>query len=121
MKYRERRPLERQIEGMLTFVQDKRFSQSVDNLGEYCKGNTLYYLQLDDKTFLVLNHYNRRRQIELQGFDLWLSKYDRASRIGIENALSIEGIKLCFKLPEDADIINDHYAKFSQGKKLIEA
>lgn len=92
----------------LKFLSDKRFSSARDTLKEYSGRSMIYYKQLDDRMYLVMNHFNFNRRKELQGFDVWLSQYDRASEIGAKRALSIKNVKIAFHFPEDLPLLSNY-------------
>jgi hypothetical protein len=106
MRNKDRKPLLKQIDKSLDFLNKNQFSKRKDILQEYSPGSMLYFLQLNDKQFLVVNHYGYRSTVEDQGLDLWLSQYDQASEIGVKAASSITSIKMGVSFPADLELIN---------------
>jgi hypothetical protein len=93
------------VDDTLSFLTRNNFSCAKDSIGEYSRRSILYYKQVDDDTFIVVNHFNAKLRKDLQGFDMWLSKYNRPSEIGSKKAKSIRGIKLSVHLPDDAHLM----------------
>jgi hypothetical protein len=87
------------------------FERSEDTLGEYSKGSIIYSLPISEKKYLVFNHYNSKRKIELQGFDLWISEYSSNNEIGKRKAVSIKSLVLSFDLENNKDVIEEHLPK----------
>lgn len=86
------------------------FFKTVDMLSEYSKDADLYYRSIGDQQFIVFNHYNKNKKVQLQGFDCWVSKYKNESEIGKVKALHIEEIRLGFQFARDWELI-DKYLK----------
>jgi hypothetical protein len=105
MRNKDRKPLQKQIDKSLDYLNKNQFSKRKDTLEEYSSGSMLFFLQLNDKQFLVVNHYAYRSTVEDQGLDLWLSQYDNASDIGTRAASSITSLKLGVYFPADAELI----------------
>jgi hypothetical protein len=105
MRNKDRKPLLKQIDKSLDFLNKNQFSKRKDILEEYSSGSMLYFLQLNDKQFLVVNHYGYRSTVEDQGLDLWLSHYNTAGDIGMKKASSITSLKFGVQFPEDEDLI----------------
>ena len=105
---RMRRQKEKEIKGTLDFMSSWMFRKVSDDLNEYSKNADLYWIPVQGRKYLVINHYNRKRKIALQGFDLWLSEYRSDNDIGKEKAISTKSLKLCFKYPEHKNILEDY-------------
>lgn len=113
MRNKDRKPLERQIEKSLDYLNKNQFQKSRDMLKEYSSESMIHFLQLNSKEYLVVNHYAYRNSVENQGLDLWLSQYDKVSDIGSKNASAITCIKLGVLFPADADLINKEIERCS--------
>lgn len=93
------------IQNISSFLTNNNFSLVKDNLGEYSKKSVLYYKQISNDEFIVINHFNSTLKQELQGFDMWKSRYNKPSEIGSKWAKSITRIKLSIHLPGDVDLV----------------
>jgi hypothetical protein len=107
MRYQERRPHERQVEKTLEFLNKSGFSRVKDSLKEYSPESMIHFLKLNSTQYLVVNHFDYRSTIEKQGFDLWLSTYDKGNVIGVKPATSIVSLKTSFDFTSDAGMIKD--------------
>jgi hypothetical protein len=105
MRNKDRKPLQKQIDKSLDFLNKNQFSKSRDTLEEYSSGSMIHFLKLNGTEYLVVNHYAYRSSVENQGLDLWLSHYDKASEIGVKKASSITSLKFGVHFPADADLI----------------
>lgn len=96
------------IEANLHFIKSKMFEKTYDSLCEYSADSDLYFMPVEARKYLVLNHSNVSNKIELQGFDLWISEYDSTSAIGKRSAISMTSIKYGFNIHSDKMIIDNY-------------
>jgi hypothetical protein len=89
------------IEEVLSFLRRPCFSNAIDRIGEYSRKSRLYFAEVAPDKYLVLNHFNYKRRIDLQGFDMWIAEYGRTREIGDKPAKTQKMIKLCVALPRD--------------------
>jgi hypothetical protein len=113
MRYQERRPHERQVEKTLEFLNKAGFTRVKDALKEYSSESMIHFLKLNSTEYLVVNHFDYRSTIEKQGFDLWLSTYDKGNTVGVNKATSIVSLKSSFDFASDAGLIKDQIERSS--------
>jgi hypothetical protein len=90
------------------FLQRRGFSKAKDRVKDYSTNNTIYFLQLDNRNYLIVNyHPGPRRRAKEGAFDVWLSEYDRASEIGDKEAVRKEIKQQSFWVPKDIGLINE--------------
>lgn len=70
------------IRRTLDWLQSNSFIQTIDKVGMAVNGCPLYYKQVKDNEFLVLIHYNSKKKISIQGFDLFYFKKTNSQTIG---------------------------------------
>lgn len=70
----------------------RSFASRIDENGDFSKDAMLYYRKLKSGKYLVVNHFNRKRKVELQGFDLWVCEYAKGEEPGL--GISIKSSKL---------------------------
>ena len=99
-----------QISDTLSWL--RGFSNRIDENDDFSQNAMLYYRKLKSGKYIVVNHFNRNRKVELQGFDSWLCEYVSGEEPGIGSPISIESIKLGIKLPQDKNLI-EHLEKNS--------
>lgn len=96
------------IEANLRFIKSWMFERTDDSLCEYSADSDLYFMPLGVGKYLVLNHFNVSKKIDLQGFDLWISEYESSSAVGKRKAFSITSIKHGFNINQDKPIIDNY-------------
>lgn len=67
----------------------------------------IHFQKLNSTEYLVVNHFDYRSAIEKQGFDLWLSTYEKGAVVGMNAATAIKSLKSSFDSESDAHIIKD--------------
>lgn len=77
------------VQNILSFLSKSRFSSTIDRCKEYSSRSKLYYKEIGHGKVLVINHFNHKRKVELQGFDAWISHYERPSEIGEKPATAV--------------------------------
>lgn len=82
------------------------YANRVDENGDFSRNAMLYYQKTKDGRYVVVNHFNRKNKIDLQGFDSWICEYAGNDEPGIGSPVSIDTIKLGLKLPEDQALID---------------
>jgi len=70
------------------------------------------YQKGDKKYFVVINHFNKNRKSQLQGFDLWLSVYDNKFDIGRKGFIHNYSIRL--NCDVHLDVTNLFFNHFNQ-------
>jgi hypothetical protein len=95
------------INQLLSKLRNLNFEKSVDEEGSFCEGNELYFKQVVEDEFLVLNHYNKNRILN-SGFDLWKAKFKNKKMVGIEPPISLESIKPSFEIVNDWRLIDQY-------------
>jgi hypothetical protein len=113
MRYQERRPHEKQVAKTLDFLNKAGFSRVKDALQEYSSESMIHFQKLNSTEYLVVNHFDYRSAIEKQGFDLWLSSYEKGAVVGVNGAISIKSLKTSFDAATDAGIIKEQIDQIS--------
>ena len=96
------------IEEAIGQLEDYGFEKRVDQIGEYSPDTDLYIRKIDIERYIVLNHYNKSKNEELQGFDCWIGTYRFENYIGKIPAIEMEEVKIAFDFAEDWKLIAEH-------------
>ncbi|MER3330027.1 MAG: hypothetical protein RIF34_10655 [Candidatus Kapaibacterium sp.] len=84
----------------------KGYASRIDELGDFCEGSMLYYRKTKDGKYIVVNHFNRKMRLDLQGFDSWICDYAETDEPGIGSPIKITEIRLGLRLPRDRELID---------------
>jgi hypothetical protein len=94
---------------LLSKFNEWNFSKTIDTAGSYCKESPLYYKLIENKKYLVFNHFNANRK-DLDGFDSWIATYSDEKQIGNKRPLSVQDVRLGFNLDRDFELIKQYVA-----------
>ncbi len=92
-----------------TLYRLRGYANRVDENDDFSQDAMLFYRKAKNGKYVVINHFNRKMKLELQGFDSWLCEYSRNDEPGIDSPISITEIKLGLKLPQDLKLIDQYY------------
>lgn len=92
---------------LLSKFAEWNFNKTIDKVGAFCKSNPLYFKRIEDKKFLVFNHYNSNSETN-DGFDSWVATFTDEKQIGIKKPTQIQDIRLSFHLDRDFELIKDY-------------
>lgn len=95
------------VEQMLSKFKEWSFNKTVDDVGAFCKDNPLYYKRVDEKKYLVFNHFNSKGKTS-DGFDCWLATFTNEEHIGSKKPIEIQDIRLSFHLDRDFQLIENY-------------
>lgn len=97
-----------EIKQLLSKFDEWAFSKSTDNINSYSSNNPpLYYKRIDDRKFLVFNHWNANTKYT-GGFDSWIATYSNEKQIGNKKPLDLQDIRLGFRLDRDYPLIEQY-------------
>ncbi len=96
-----------EIQQQLSKFAEWKFSKTTDVFGSFCKDNPLYFKRIDDKKYLVFNHYNSKSKSN-DGFDSWLATFTDVRQIGVKKPLEIQNIRFSFHLDRDFELIKSY-------------
>ncbi len=102
-------------------LENRGYLKTIDTVGQYIKGCDLYYKQIQDRTYIVFNHYNKGKKEWLQGFDCWISAYSNINDIGKVKAQSSDRIKLSFDMKEDWHYISQKVDELENRNEQLKA
>ena len=108
-----------EIDNFLNILAQNNFKKTVDVKGHLSTNADLYCIEInyvdytkiaqfaaevylqepiyqfsDKKYFLILNHYNKKENIHLQGFDLWIAVYNNEKEIGKKEIIHCHPLRL---------------------------
>lgn len=106
------------IRETISDLKDNGFIQTLDRITTYSENADLYFMQVigSENEFVVLNHYCKKCRVEFQGFDLWVSTFEKQEDIGRKPPISNQMIKRCFDIDRDLKLLLQTL-KTSIGKK----
>lgn len=87
----------------------KGYANQVDEDHDFSLNAMLYFRKTKSGKYVVINHFNRNKKIEFQGFDSWLCEYYETEEPGRWAPKTISEIKLGLKLPDDLRLLEAHY------------
>ena len=96
-----------EIQQLLSKFAEWNFSKTTDVVGTFCKDNPLYFKRIDNKKYLVFNHYNSKSESN-DGFDSWVATFTDERQIGIKKPTEIQDIRLSFHLDRDFELIKNY-------------
>jgi hypothetical protein len=94
-----------EIQQLLSKFSAWNFSKTTDVVGAFCKDNPLYFKRIDNKKYLIFNHYNSKSKSN-EGFDSWLATFTDERQIGIK--IQIQVIRFSFSLERDFELIKNY-------------
>ncbi len=97
------------ISDTIRTLRELSFAQTEDVIGQYSKAADLYYRHVGHNKYLVLNHFNKKYDPFLQGFDCWISTYHSVHDIGKKRAITNDDVRLSFNFERDWHLISQYF------------
>lgn len=93
------------IKAAIDQLEEFHFLKTIDRIAEYSANADIYYKQIDEQRFIIFHHFNKNKLELTQGFDCWISTYEREIYIGKLPAIEMETVKTTFDFREDWKLI----------------
>ena len=97
-----------ETQSLLAKLAEWGFSKSTDTIGSFCKGNPLYYKCINEKEYLIFNHWGLKYKHQAEGFDCHLATFENEKQIGNKQPLSAKILRQGFEVKEDYMMIKGY-------------
>ncbi|WP_438426226.1 hypothetical protein [Aquimarina macrocephali] len=84
------------------------FKETLDKVGDYNEGTTIYYYNLNKNKYMIFNTFNDNKKLDFQGFDSWICLYNKPSDIGTKSAINKKVFRLSFDFVNDWALLREH-------------